>query len=90
MTQSVERKSIGTSKNMKRLLADMGFYSTRILGVWKFSETLSPGNTLEVCVFTHGNFRVNEHDRQIYKNNYNEISVDELVAVLFKIINKVT
>ena len=73
---------------MREILTDMGFYSTPVLGVWKFSATLSPGNTLEVCVFVHGNFWVNEGGKRVYSNNYKILLIEEFIEALLRIIDK--
>jgi hypothetical protein len=82
-------KYVGTTKNLRAILTDMGFYSTGGLGIWKFSETLYPGNTIELCYFTKGSFWLEEGGKRIYSGNYKRMLIEDFIAILLKIIDKV-
>lgn len=87
--KEVASKYIGTTKVLRGILSDMGFYSTKVLGCWEFSKTLAPNNTLELCVFTEGNFWINEHSNKIYIDNLKTLTKNEFIKDLAEMIDRV-
>lgn len=80
---------VGTRKQFKSILKELGFHTGKVLGVWQYSEKLSPGNNIEVVHFIKGNFWINKGKQRVFTSNYRTLTVDDFIKELIKVTDNV-